>query len=151
MLNPLNDALQSPTSSARCTTRPRRILGRLGMVVRGSTLVRVVNTAFTMSVRQSEKLWLSWGLRKVQSRQLSRRRTSTSTLGYVRFFNLPLPLVDTFVQGSDYLGSNSRCQANRSRSIGWNPLKTTEDFLKSIKVEVEALIKKGGPAESKKL
>ncbi|KAK1224082.1 hypothetical protein PQX77_008412 [Marasmius sp. AFHP31] len=59
--------------------------------------------------------------------------------------------IDRYFGGSAYLGSNSRCRANRSRSVGWNPLKTTEDFLKSIQAEVEALVKKGGPAEAKKL
>ncbi|KAH7915630.1 hypothetical protein BJ138DRAFT_1176400 [Hygrophoropsis aurantiaca] len=37
--------------------------------------------------------------------------------------------------GSAYLGSNSRCKAVRSRAIGWKPAYTTEDMLKSIKIE----------------
>ncbi|KAF8884044.1 hypothetical protein BD779DRAFT_1742694 [Infundibulicybe gibba] len=36
-----------------------------------------------------------------------------------------------------FLGSNSRCKANRSRSIGWNPV---TDVLASIKPEVESII-----------
>ncbi|EGO24512.1 hypothetical protein SERLADRAFT_467949 [Serpula lacrymans var. lacrymans S7.9] len=40
--------------------------------------------------------------------------------------------------GGAYLGSNSRCRAERSRSIGWNPKYTTQDMLASIKPEVEA-------------
>ncbi|PPQ67531.1 hypothetical protein CVT25_006072 [Psilocybe cyanescens] len=38
--------------------------------------------------------------------------------------------------------NNSRCRGNRSRVIGWKPVKTTEDFLASIKPEIEALAKK---------
>jgi len=50
--------------------------------------------------------------------------------------------VDKYFDGSDYLGSNSRCRANRARALGWKPVKTTKDMLDSIKVEVEAFIKK---------
>jgi nucleoside-diphosphate-sugar epimerase len=39
-----------------------------------------------------------------------------------------------------YLGTNSRCRGNRSRSIGWKPVKTTKDMLASIKPEVEAVL-----------
>jgi hypothetical protein len=49
---------------------------------------------------------------------------------------------DNSVQGSAYLGSNSRCRATRSLSIGWKPVKTTKDLLASIQPEVEATIKK---------
>ncbi|KAH7927395.1 NAD(P)-binding protein [Leucogyrophana mollusca] len=42
------------------------------------------------------------------------------------------------------LGSNSRCRADRARAIGWNPVYTTEDFLKSIPPELDVLIKKSG-------
>ncbi|CCM05823.1 uncharacterized protein FIBRA_08057 [Fibroporia radiculosa] len=42
----------------------------------------------------------------------------------------------------NYSGSNSRCRADRGRSIGWKPTKTTTDMLKSIKPEVELLWKK---------
>jgi len=44
--------------------------------------------------------------------------------------------------GSAYLGSNSRCRANRSRAIGWKPVHTMADMLESIKPEVDALIKR---------
>lgn len=44
-----------------------------------------------------------------------------------------------FPQGTS-LGTNSRCRADRSRSIGWKPVKTTEDMLASIRPEVEAWI-----------
>ncbi|KAI0635600.1 NAD-P-binding protein [Trametes polyzona] len=40
-----------------------------------------------------------------------------------------------------YNGTNSRCRADRARSIGWRPRYTTEDMLKSIKPEVEAILK----------
>jgi hypothetical protein len=39
-----------------------------------------------------------------------------------------------------FFGSNSRAVANRSRSIGWKPVKTTQDFLASIQPEVVACI-----------
>ncbi|KAJ7154106.1 hypothetical protein C8R46DRAFT_1118699 [Mycena filopes] len=44
--------------------------------------------------------------------------------------------------GSPYLGSNSRCKATRSLSIGWKPKKTTKDMLASIRPEIEALLNK---------
>ncbi|KAF8968166.1 hypothetical protein BDZ97DRAFT_1801302 [Flammula alnicola] len=55
--------------------------------------------------------------------------------------------IDKYFQGSTYLGTNSRCRANRSRSIGWKPIKTKKDFLASIKPEVEALAKGSGHEE----
>ncbi|KAL7278983.1 hypothetical protein ACG7TL_006815 [Trametes sanguinea] len=42
----------------------------------------------------------------------------------------------------NYAGSNSRCRADRSRSIGWKPRYTTEDMLKSIKPEILVIKKK---------
>jgi nucleoside-diphosphate-sugar epimerase len=39
-----------------------------------------------------------------------------------------------------YLGTNSRCRADRSRSIGWKPVKTTKDMLASIRPEVEVVL-----------
>ncbi|KAJ7154122.1 NAD(P)-binding protein [Mycena filopes] len=48
--------------------------------------------------------------------------------------------------GSAYLGSNSRCKATRSLSIGWKPKKNTKDMLESIRPEVEALMKKKAKA-----
>ncbi|KAJ6624186.1 NAD-binding protein [Mycena sp. CBHHK59/15] len=48
--------------------------------------------------------------------------------------------------GSSYLGSNSRCRATRSLSIGWKPVKTTSDLLASVLPETEALIKKKAAA-----
>jgi len=46
--------------------------------------------------------------------------------------------LDKYFGGTDYLGSNSRARANRSRSIGWKPTKTTQDMLDSVKGEVLA-------------
>ncbi|KAI0719155.1 NAD(P)-binding protein [Cerioporus squamosus] len=40
-----------------------------------------------------------------------------------------------------YSGTNSRCHSDRGRALGWKPKYTTEDMLKSIKPEVEALLK----------
>ncbi|KAI0661778.1 NAD-P-binding protein [Cubamyces menziesii] len=45
-------------------------------------------------------------------------------------------------QMGNYAGSNSRCRADRGRSIGWKPTRTSEDMIKSIKPEVEAYLKK---------
>ncbi len=43
------------------------------------------------------------------------------------------------LQGSKLLGSNSRCHANRSRSIGWKPIYTTLDMLASVLPDVKRL------------
>ncbi|KAI0267720.1 hypothetical protein BC834DRAFT_821772 [Gloeopeniophorella convolvens] len=42
--------------------------------------------------------------------------------------------------GGTWLGNNSRCRAERARTLGWNPKKTTKDFFDSIRPEVEAII-----------
>lgn len=39
------------------------------------------------------------------------------------------------------IGANARARANRSRSIGWKPVKTTKDFLESIGPEVGVLVR----------
>ncbi|KIM87550.1 hypothetical protein PILCRDRAFT_95788 [Piloderma croceum F 1598] len=39
-----------------------------------------------------------------------------------------------------FFGTNSRCRADRSRSIGWKPVKTTRDMLASIQPEVDAVL-----------
>ncbi|EJF65198.1 hypothetical protein DICSQDRAFT_50371 [Dichomitus squalens LYAD-421 SS1] len=38
------------------------------------------------------------------------------------------------------LGSNSRCRGQRARAIRWNPRKTTEDMLASIKPEIQYML-----------
>lgn len=50
-------------------------------------------------------------------------------------------LVKYFGSGAigNYLGTNSRCRANRSRAIGWQPKHSKNDMLASIKPEVAAL------------
>jgi len=50
--------------------------------------------------------------------------------------------LDKYFDGSPYLGSNSRCKADRSLSIGWKPKKSTPDFIASIDAEVDALVKR---------
>ncbi|KAF8993627.1 NAD(P)-binding protein [Cyathus striatus] len=59
----------------------------------------------------------------------------------------PVPMspeeIGKYFRGSYYIASTSRCHGNRSRSIGWKPTKTTEDFLVSIKPDVEALVRTG--------
>ncbi|KAJ8072715.1 hypothetical protein PM082_016274 [Marasmius tenuissimus] len=47
--------------------------------------------------------------------------------------------IDKYFGGSNFSENNSRCRANRSKSIGWQPKKTTEDLLKSIRPEVQAM------------
>ncbi|KAL1949313.1 hypothetical protein VTO73DRAFT_8194 [Trametes versicolor] len=48
--------------------------------------------------------------------------------------------LDKYFGGSDSLGTNVRCRAERSRGIGWKPAKTSEDMLASIKPEIEHII-----------
>ncbi|KAH9895219.1 NAD-P-binding protein [Cubamyces lactineus] len=52
--------------------------------------------------------------------------------------------LDKYFYGSDSLGSNSRCRAERSRAIGWKPEKTTEDMLASIKPEIQYMLSRAG-------
>ncbi|KAL4268610.1 NAD(P)-dependent Metabolic Enzyme [Pleurotus pulmonarius] len=49
--------------------------------------------------------------------------------------------IDKYFQGRLVMGSNSRCRANHSRSLGWNPQKSTADMLASIRAEVEYTLK----------
>ncbi|KAH9168824.1 hypothetical protein EDB89DRAFT_1855069 [Lactarius sanguifluus] len=42
--------------------------------------------------------------------------------------------------GGAWLGSNSRCKAERGRALGWKPTKTTKDFFDSVRPDVEAII-----------
>jgi len=42
--------------------------------------------------------------------------------------------------GAPWLGSNTRCKAERARNLGWKPTKTTKDMLESIRPEVESII-----------
>ncbi|KAH9887370.1 NAD-P-binding protein [Cubamyces lactineus] len=43
--------------------------------------------------------------------------------------------------GRYYSGSNARCRAERSRSIGWKPRYTTEDMLRSVEAEMAVVLK----------
>ncbi|KAI6006832.1 hypothetical protein EDD15DRAFT_2207248 [Pisolithus albus] len=45
--------------------------------------------------------------------------------------------------GLEFLGTNARCLARRGRALGWKPRYTTEDVFKSIKPEVEYVIRSG--------
>lgn len=54
---------------------------------------------------------------------------------------------DHDAQGSTLMGTNCRAVANRSRSIGWKPVKTTKDLLASVKPEVVALIQRSEKAQ----
>lgn len=38
-----------------------------------------------------------------------------------------------------FLNSNARCRADRSKAVGWKPMKTTKDMLVSIKEEVRSI------------
>ncbi|KZP24989.1 NAD(P)-binding protein [Athelia psychrophila] len=56
----------------------------------------------------------------------------------------PTPFSSEELQANPKLygfGTHCRCAADRSRSIGWIPVKTSADFLASIKPEVEAMAK----------
>ncbi|ESK83754.1 NAD-P-binding protein [Moniliophthora roreri MCA 2997] len=59
--------------------------------------------------------------------------------------------INKYFNGSNYLGSNSRCVPDRSKALGWNPKKSTGDMLKSIKPEVVAWVEKNVSPVSKKL
>ncbi|KAI8992937.1 NAD-P-binding protein [Trametes punicea] len=48
--------------------------------------------------------------------------------------------LEKYFAGSDSLGSNARCRAERSRAIGWKPKKKTEDMLASIKPEIQFML-----------
>ncbi|KAI0360027.1 NAD-P-binding protein [Trametes cingulata] len=51
--------------------------------------------------------------------------------------------LNKYFGGSESLGTNVRCRAERSRTIGWKPVKTTTDMLASIRPEIED-IRRGG-------
>ena len=39
-----------------------------------------------------------------------------------------------------YHGTNSRCVSNRFKALGWQPKKSTRDFLDSALPEIEAML-----------
>ncbi|KAI6109260.1 hypothetical protein EDD16DRAFT_1615421 [Pisolithus croceorrhizus] len=45
--------------------------------------------------------------------------------------------------GLEFLGTNARCLARRGRALGWKPKYTMEDAFKSIRPEVEYVIRSG--------
>ncbi|KZT66769.1 NAD(P)-binding protein [Daedalea quercina L-15889] len=47
------------------------------------------------------------------------------------------------VDAGNYSGTNSRCRADRGRSIGWKPKYTTKDMIASIKPQIEWLLEQG--------
>jgi hypothetical protein len=51
-----------------------------------------------------------------------------------------------YFRSSKLIGANSRARGTRSRSIGWKPVKTTKDFLESIKSEVLAFVRESEKA-----
>lgn len=51
-------------------------------------------------------------------------------------------LKDALGEMAWYVGSSGQCKATHSRSIGWKPTYTTEDFYAAIDEEVEAQIEK---------
>lgn len=57
------------------------------------------------------------------------------------WFRLVFLIRPRFLQdaGNGY-GSNSRCRANRSRLLGWRPVRTKDDMIASIEAEVEAVV-----------
>ncbi|KZT23299.1 NAD(P)-binding protein [Neolentinus lepideus HHB14362 ss-1] len=59
--------------------------------------------------------------------------------------------LEKYFAGSAFFGTNSYCKADRSRALGWKPIKTTQDMLDSIKPETMTLIKSGRIADPYKL
>ncbi|TFK49690.1 NAD(P)-binding protein [Heliocybe sulcata] len=51
--------------------------------------------------------------------------------------------LDKYFAGATFLGTNSYCKAERSRALGWKPIKVKQDFLDSVLPEAWALIKNG--------
>lgn len=45
--------------------------------------------------------------------------------------------LDKYTGGSTYAGGNSRGRAVRGKKIGWKPKYTTEDFIKSLEMDVK--------------
>jgi len=39
------------------------------------------------------------------------------------------------------LGTNARCSAKRSRALGWKPVHTGDEFLKSVRPEMEVILR----------
>ncbi|KAK7679032.1 hypothetical protein QCA50_017976 [Cerrena zonata] len=44
------------------------------------------------------------------------------------------------VERGNKVGANARCRGNRSRALGWTPVKTTDDMLKSIFPQAQATL-----------
>jgi nucleoside-diphosphate-sugar epimerase len=59
-------------------------------------------------------------------------------------------ILTSFFQ-SEYLGSNSRCVANRGRALGWKPKHGTDDFYASVLPETEAILASGNLSLTGKL
>lgn len=53
--------------------------------------------------------------------------------------------IDKYFGGSNYLGSNSRCRGDRSRTIGWRPRYDDQDFQDSFDEEFQVTLQKRGP------
>jgi len=51
--------------------------------------------------------------------------------------------IKKYFAGSSFWGTNSRGRANRSRSLGWNPLKSTHNLYDGIGLEIDAMLEAG--------
>lgn len=67
-----------------------------------------------------------------------KQKPIVSGLQLAKFLNIDITIV--LLEQLRYFGTNSRCRADRSRSIGWKPVKT--DMLASIQPELDELLKK---------
>jgi len=63
--------------------------------------------------------------------------------------DIPVPLTEKELKENPmakFMGTNSRCRGQRSRSLAWKPLRTTEELIESVEPEVETWIKDNRPA-----
>jgi hypothetical protein len=124
------------TPSYRTPPRP--------MDAKVTTLARTANTRCTRHAKPSLKRCLPVVKDRLWSRLRSLRKSIKRTHWSVPFL---------FVHGSCqkincvpcliqliFFGTNCRCRADRSRSIGWKPVKTTKDMLASIQPEVDTVL-----------
>ena len=79
---------------------------------------------------------LPWPPRSVWSFSVQRFVNMTMNSVIIVYWSVPID--------QDGVGTNSRCRGNRSRSLGWKPVKTTKDMLASIKPEVKLILKAQG-------
>lgn len=128
------------------TTRSSPIL-LLAMVVRAFILPKMENIIFTTLARPLGRLLLQLGKQIIPNQLHLPKKKLISISKLVLLVIITRAKSDYDAQGSYLMGSNCRAVANRSRSIGWKPVKTTKDLFASIKPEVVALIQRSEKAQ----